>query len=61
MTPDMMNELRTVSQQTVDNLVGNVFSELDKLKHDIQERPRAFGRSQRAPIGKLCGCNRVRR
>lgn len=40
MTPDMMNELRTIPQQHVDNLLGNVFSELDKLKKEIQERSR---------------------
>ena len=41
MTPEMIDELRNVSQQHVDNLVGNVFSELDKLKRDIQERNRS--------------------
>ena len=41
MTPEMIDELRNISQQHVDNLVGNVFSELDKLKRDIQERNRS--------------------
>ena len=41
MTPEMIDELQNISQQHVDNLVGNVFSELDKLKRDIQERNRS--------------------
>ncbi|MEM7751006.1 MAG: hypothetical protein AAF346_22330 [Pseudomonadota bacterium] len=36
MTPGMIRELQNISQQHVDNLVGNVFAELDKLKADIQ-------------------------
>lgn len=40
MTPEMSRELQTISQQQVDNLVGNVFAALDKLKADIQEASR---------------------
>ncbi len=41
MTPDMMKELQTISQQHVDNLVGNVLAELDKLKQQMQAKSRA--------------------
>jgi len=41
MTPEMMQELSTISQQHVDNLVGNVFGELDKLKKQIQAKDKA--------------------
>lgn len=41
MTPDMINELQNVSQQHLDNLVGNVFAALDKLKADIQAESRS--------------------
>ena len=41
MTPEMSNELQNVSQQHVDNLVGNVFAALDKLKQDIQAKSRS--------------------
>ncbi len=37
MTPDIATELQTISRQHVDNLLGNVFAELDKLKADIRE------------------------
>ena len=36
MTPEMSKELQNISQQHVDNLVGNVLAELDKIKADIQ-------------------------
>jgi hypothetical protein len=40
MTPDMIKELQTISPQHVDNLVGNVLAELDKLKQQIQAKDR---------------------
>lgn len=36
MTPQMSKELQNISQQHVDNLIGNVLAELDKMKADIQ-------------------------
>ena len=36
MTPEMIKELQTVSQQQVDHLAGHVFAELDKLRADMQ-------------------------
>ncbi len=41
MNPKMMQELSTISQQHVDNLLGNVFAELDKLKQKIQNKDKA--------------------
>ena len=41
MTPDMITELQNVSQQHVDNLVGNVFAALDKLKQEVQDKSRS--------------------
>ena len=35
MTPDTIQQLQAVSPQQVDNLVGQVFADLDKLRADL--------------------------